>query len=153
MLQVPFFIPRYLLLKQIPFSTHQQAIHGTVLFTPDLLTPHKLFQDFPRLHQYSETFLRTFSTHVHTQSLPRPRDATSINENLTLTERRVRHLERKVLGRYLLSCHTVSDGGDGGDDDDDDDDDNDDGGDEEKKKKKMMMIYWWMCQCYFVVSS
>ena len=53
-------------------------------------------------------FLHTFSTHVHTQSLPRPRDATSIDENWTLTERRVRRLERTVLGRYFLSCHTVS---------------------------------------------
>ena len=44
---------------------------------------------------------------MSTQSLPRPRDATSIDENWTLTERRVRHLERTVLGRYLLSCHTV----------------------------------------------
>ena len=50
---------------------------------------------------------------MHTQSLPRPRDATSIDENWTLTERRVRHLERTVLGRYLLSCHTVQ-GGAGG---------------------------------------
>ena len=65
------------------------------------------FQAFPQLYQYSETFLRTFSTHVHTQSLPRPRNATSIDENWTLTERRVRHLERTVFGRYLLSCHTV----------------------------------------------
>ena len=65
-------------------------------------------QAFPWLYQYSGTFLRTFSTHVHTQSLPRPRDATSIDENWTPTERRVRHLERTVLGRYLLSCHTVT---------------------------------------------
>ena len=107
-LQVPFFICRYLLLNiQVPFSTHQQSIHGTVLFTPDILTPHKPFWAFPRLYQYSETILRTFSTHEHTQSLPRPRDAASINENWTLTERRVRHLERKVPGRYLLSHHTV----------------------------------------------
>ena len=41
MLQVPFFICSYLVLNiQVPFSTRQQAIHGTVLFTPDLLTPH-----------------------------------------------------------------------------------------------------------------
>ena len=48
MLQVPFFICRYLLLNiQVPFSTCQQAIHGTVLFTPDLLTPHTAFPSIP----------------------------------------------------------------------------------------------------------
>ena len=47
---------------------------------------------------------------MHTQSLPGPRDATSIDENWTLAERRVRHLERAVLGRYLLSCHIVDNG-------------------------------------------
>ena len=40
--------------------------------------------------------------------MPRSRDAAWIDENWTLTERRVRHLERTVLGRYLLSCHTVN---------------------------------------------
>ena len=80
----------------VPFSLHRAFKR--------LMQP---FQAFLRLYQYSETFLRTFSTHVHTQSLPRPCDAISIDENWTLTERRVRHLERTVLGRYLLSCHTV----------------------------------------------
>ena len=48
MLQVPFFICRYLLLNiQVPFSTRQQAIHGTVLFTPALLTPHTAFASLP----------------------------------------------------------------------------------------------------------
>ena len=48
MLQVPFFICRYLLLNiQVPFSIRQQAIHGTVLFTPDLLTPHTAFPSLP----------------------------------------------------------------------------------------------------------
>ena len=48
MLQVPFFICRYLLLNiQVPISTRQQAIHGTVLFTPDLLTPHTVFTSLP----------------------------------------------------------------------------------------------------------
>ena len=46
--QVPFFICRYLLLNiQVPFSTRQQAIPGTVLFTPDLLTPHTAFPSLP----------------------------------------------------------------------------------------------------------
>ena len=110
MLQVPFFICRYLLLNiQVPFSTRQQAIHGTVLFTPDLLTPRTAFPSLPAtLPVFWNVSTHLFSTHVHTQSLPRPRDATSIDENWTLTERRVRHLERTVLGRYLLSCHTVT---------------------------------------------
>ena len=51
------------------------------------------------------------STHffypVHTQSLPRPHDATSVDEIWTLTKRCVHHLGRMVPGRYLLSYHTV----------------------------------------------
>ena len=48
MLQVPFFICKYLLPNlQVPCSTRQQTNHGTVLFTPDLLTPHTAFL---RLH-------------------------------------------------------------------------------------------------------
>ena len=39
--------------------------------------------------------------------MPHARDAATIVENWSLTERRFRHLERTVLGRYLLSCHTV----------------------------------------------
>ena len=109
MLQVPFFICRYLLLNiQVPFSTRQQAIRGTVLFTPDLLTPHTAFTSIPTTVPVFWNVSTHFSTHVHTQSLPRPRDVTQIDENWTLTKRRVRHLERTVLGRYLLSCHTVS---------------------------------------------
>ena len=47
-LQVPFFICRYLLLNiQVPFSTRQQAIHGTVFFTLDSLTPHTAFPSLP----------------------------------------------------------------------------------------------------------
>ena len=80
----------------VPFSLHRTFLR--------LMQP---FQAFSRLYEYSETFLRTFSTHLHTESLPRIRDATSIDENWTLTERRVRHLERTVLDRYLLSCHTM----------------------------------------------
>ena len=48
MLQVPFLVCRYLLLNiQVPFSTRQQAIHGTVLFTSDLLTPHTALPSLP----------------------------------------------------------------------------------------------------------
>ena len=110
MLQVPFFICRYLVLNiQVPFSTRQQAIHGTVLFTPDLLTPHTAFPSLPAtVPVFWNVSTHFFYQCAHsTQSLSRPRDTTSIDENLTLTERRVRHLERTVLGRYLLSCHTV----------------------------------------------
>ena len=60
MQKVSFFICRYLLLNiQVPFSTRQQAIHGTVLFTPDLLTPHT---DFPSLPATVPIF-RNVSTH------------------------------------------------------------------------------------------
>ena len=87
----------YLLFKlALPFSLHRIFLR--------LIQP---FQAFLRLHQYSETFLCTFSTPVHTHSLPRPRDAVSIDENWTLIERRVRHLERTVVDTYLLGYHTV----------------------------------------------
>ena len=60
MQKVSFFICRYLLLNiEVPFSTRQQAIHGTVLFTPDLLTPHT---DFPSLPATVPIF-RNVSTH------------------------------------------------------------------------------------------
>ena len=45
---------------------------------------------------------------MHTNPMPRARDAATIVENWSLTEWRFRHLERTVLGRYLLSCHTVN---------------------------------------------
>ena len=48
MLQLPFFICRYLLFNiQVPFSTRQQAIHGTFLFTPELLTHQTAFPSLP----------------------------------------------------------------------------------------------------------
>ena len=57
--QVPFFICRYLLLSiQVPFSTRQQAIYGTVLFTPGLLTPHTAFPSPP-----ATTVVWNVSTH------------------------------------------------------------------------------------------
>ena len=88
---------RYLLFKfALPFSLARTYKR--------LVQPYRCF---PRLCRYSETFLRTFSTPAHIQSLPRSRDAASIDENWTLTERRVRHLERTIPGRYLLSYHTV----------------------------------------------
>ena len=60
MLQVPFFICKYLLPNlQIPCSTRQQTNHSTVLFTPDLLTPHTAFL---RLHATVPVFWNV-STH------------------------------------------------------------------------------------------
>ena len=108
MLQVPFFNCKYLLPNlQVPCSTHQQANHSTFLFTPDLLTPHTAFL---RLRATVPVFWNVsthFSYPVHTNPMPRARDAATIVENWSLTERRFRHLQRTVLGRYFLSCHTV----------------------------------------------
>ena len=88
---------RYLLFKfALPFSlarTYKRLVQP--------------YRGFLRLCRYSKTFLRTFFTPVHTQSMPRSRDAAWIDENWTLIERHVRHLERMVFGRYLLSCHSV----------------------------------------------
>ena len=68
-----------------------------------LLSFHRTFkrliqpsQCFPWLYQYSKTFPRTFVIPVHTQSLPRLRDADLIPENWSLAERRFRYLERTV---------------------------------------------------------
>ena len=52
-------VPSVLLNIQVPFSTRQHAIHGTVLFTPDLLTPHTAFL---RLHATVPIFWNV-STH------------------------------------------------------------------------------------------
>ena len=88
---------RYLLFKfALPFSLAGTCKH--------LIQP---YPGFPWLYRHSETFLCTFFTPVHTHSLPHPCDAASLDKNWTLTERRVRHLERTVPGRYLLSYHTV----------------------------------------------
>ena len=113
-------------LLQVPFSFSKYHSHSASTIHYILMSRYLLFKfalpfslartykrlvqpyrGFPRLCRYSKSFLRTFSTPVHTQSLPRSRDAASIDENWTLAERRVRYLERTVPGRYLLSYHTV----------------------------------------------
>ena len=108
-------------LPQVPFSFSEYCSLAYILLCKYLLfkfaslfswprTYKRLVQPyrgFLRLSWYSETFLRTFINHMHIQSLPRSRDAATIAENWSLTERRFRHLERTVLGRYLLSCYTV----------------------------------------------
>ena len=108
-------------LLQVPFSFSKYRSLAYILLCKYLLFKFALPFSLPRtykrlvqpyrcflwLSRYSETFLRTFITHLHIQSLPRSRDAATIAENWSLTERRFRHLKRTVLGRYLLSCYTV----------------------------------------------
>ena len=110
------------LIQQVPFSFSRYRSLAYILMSRYLLFKFALpfslartykrlvqpYRGFLRLCRYSKTFLRTFITHMHIQSLPRSRGAATIAENWSLTERRFRHLERTVLGRYLLSCHTVS---------------------------------------------
>ena len=109
------------LIQQVPFSFSRYRSLAYILMSRYLLFKFALpfslartykrlvqpYRGFLRLCRYSKTFLRTFITHMHIQSLPRSRGAATIAENWSLTERRFRHLERTVLGRYLLSCHTV----------------------------------------------
>ena len=102
--QVPFSFSRYRSLTYILMSRYLLFKFALPFSYKRLVQP---YWGFLRLCRYSKTFLRTFVTLVHTQSMPRSRDAAWIDENWTLTERRVRHLERTLLGRYLLSCHTV----------------------------------------------
>ena len=63
---------------------------------------------FPRLYRYSETFLRTFITLMHTQSLSRSLDANTFAGNWSFNERRFRYLERTVLGNSYFGYHTVN---------------------------------------------
>ena len=109
LLQVPFSFSKYRSLAYILLCKYLLFKFALPFSLPRtykrLVQPHRGFQ---RLSRYSETFLRTFITHMHIQSLPRSRNAATIAENWSLTERRFRHLERTVLGRYLLSCYTVS---------------------------------------------
>ena len=109
--QVPFSFSRYRFLAYILMSGYLLFTTFALLFS--LVTTHKRLvqpnRGFQRLCWYSETFLRPFFfIPVHTQSIPRSRDAASLDENLKFTMRRVRHLERTVPGRYLRSYHTVA---------------------------------------------
>ena len=117
-LQVPFSFSKYrshsagtvlwlIFDEQVP----SLQICITVLFSADLQTPRTALPGFPTtlpVFQNVSTHFFYPSTPMHTQSMPRSRHAAWIDKNGTLTERRVRHLERTVLGRYLLSCHTVT---------------------------------------------
>ena len=107
--QVPFSFSRYRSLAYILMSRYllfKFALPFSLVRTYKRLV--QPYRGFLRLCRYSKTFLRTFITHIHIQSLPRSRGAATIAENWSLTERRFRHLERTVLGRYLLSCHIVN---------------------------------------------
>ena len=112
------------LIQQVPFSFSRYRSLAYILMSRYLLFKFTLplslartykrhvqpYRGFLRLYRYSKTFLRTFITHMHIQPLPRSRDVATIAENWSLTEWRFRHLERTVLGKYLLSCHTVVQG-------------------------------------------
>ena len=106
LLQVPFSFSKYRFLAYILLCKYLLFKFALPFSLPR--TYKRLAQPywgFLRLFRYSETFLRTFITHMHIQSLPR--HAATIAENWSLTERRFRHFERTVHGRYLLSCYTV----------------------------------------------
>ena len=108
LLQVPFSFSKYCSLTYILLCKYLLFKFALPFSLPPtykrLVQP---YQGFLWLSRYSETFLRTFITHMYIQSLPCSHDAATIAENWSLTERRFRHLERTVLGRYLLSCDTV----------------------------------------------
>ena len=90
--------------QQVPFSglyfdeqVPSLQIRITIIFSTGLQTPHTSFPGFPAT-------LSVFRFYT----LFRSCITASIDENWTLIERRVRHLERTVPGRYLLSYCTVT---------------------------------------------
>ena len=109
------------LIQQVPFSSSRYRSSAYILMSRYLLFkfafPFSLARHYKRLVQPYRGFYDSAGipkrfyalfTPEYTQWMPRSRDAAWKEEIWTLTERRVRHLERTVLGRYLLSCHTVS---------------------------------------------
>ena len=108
-LQVPFSVCEYLLsIARAPFSTQNNKFALPFSLPRAFTRPVRPLQGFSRLHRGPETFIRTFSTHVHTQPMPRLRLACAIDANWSLTVRGVRHIVRTVLREYLLSYHTVN---------------------------------------------
>ena len=112
-------------LLQVPFSFSKYRSLAYILLCKYLLFKFSLPFSLPRtykrlvqpyrsflwLSRYSETFLRTFITRMHIQSLPRSRDATTIAENWSLTERCFSHLENgtwQVPSQLLQSANAVS---------------------------------------------
>ena len=108
-LQVPSSCCRSCLLFASTFSV--TCKHRSQPVNKQFAWPFSLHRTFKRLippssgfrglHQYSKPFPRPFVTFVHAHALPSSRDADTIAENWSLTEQRFRHLERKVLGKYL----------------------------------------------------
>ena len=104
LLQVPFSFSKYRSLAYILLCKYLIFKFALPFSLPRtykrLVQPYR---GFLRLSRYSETFLCTFITHVHIQSLPRSRDAATIAENWSLTKQRFRHLERTVPSQLLHS--------------------------------------------------
>ena len=73
----------------------------------DLQTPHTALPVFPMTLSVFWRISTHLITFVHTQLVPRSREANTIATDWAFTERRLHHLERTVHGRYLLSYHTV----------------------------------------------
>ena len=92
----------------LTYQYRYQAIHGTVLFTPDLPTPHTAFSSLPA----AVTVFWNVSTHffcpcAHSDVASSKRCRLTRRKLNTYQETRPPSWENGIPGRYLLSYHTV----------------------------------------------
>ena len=111
-LQVPFSFSKYRTLARILMGRYLLFKFALSFFLPRtykrLVSLNRASRDSPGILKRFYSLLLSLCTFMH--SMPRSRDADKIAKNWSLTEWHFRHLETTVLGKNLLSYHTVYNG-------------------------------------------